>query len=604
MDLKPASVHNVIHPTAAFSRGALPVLPTSTAETDSWLESQLNPKNRIDSLDTIHNPLWRIDGCTGLGTQYYAIPLFLGSMPPRRCFDVFVPEEAGSSPLVRRLLDLNAAFHTKDPERLGRLGIVRHILRTLQHWTMAQGEGGAVAILDMYRTLPFGSRIIFRNLELDIRKIDIAIAPTYYVEKQLLRLDQLASCLGIDDHALPEAIDIAQLSIVQQLHDSVCVVRFNPASEALAQPGEPEPRQLWILKALTSGTKFLYTELRNLLNLEAHDHVISRPKYIATKYVRFGGKTAVVGFMIPYHPGGSLTNTLPLLRIHGQLSLQTQLKWAAQLASAILHVRERGHMFYPDLRLDNIVLSKAGDVVMVDFEQRGVWCEFAAPEVNALDYIRILGSGGDTTVMDPEDPIPEETRDHYAVLLTRLVPGWEGLQSREDFSADPHGYRSYNVAWEGLSPREQEAAEVYMLGRVLWCIFEGQSGPQRAAVWQSYKREPEYEFPEFRRTLPELRELVDRCTAGRRNTLSSVVVRRQSKLVLSNSEPGEEEDVRRVLQAAKDWWAVEVKVAEDFLLMREERKARGEWDENYYKRPALKEVKEWLEAFGARIGHD
>lgn len=602
MDLSTTAIHDVIHPTAAFSRCALPVQPTSTPETDSWFESQLNPKNRIDSLDAIHNPLWRIDGCTGLGTQYYAIPLFLGSIPPMR-FDVFVPEEAGSSPLVRRLLNLNTAFHTKDPERLGRLGIVRHILRTLQFWTMAQGEGGAAAILDMYRTLPFGSRIVFGNLDLDIRKIEITIAPTFYVEKQLVMLTELASCLGIDDHALPEAIDITQLSIVQQLHDSVCIVHFNPASEALGQP-EPEPRQLWILKALTSGTKFIYTELRNLLNLEAHEHVISRPKYLVTKYCRFGGKTGVVGFMIPYHPGGSLRDTLPLLRIHGQLPLQAQLKWATQLASAILHVRERGHMFYPDLRLDNIVLSEAGDVVMVDFEQRGVWCEFAAPEVNALDYIRILGGGGDSTVQDPEDPIPEETRDHYAGFLTRLLPGWEELQSRENFAEPSYGYKSYNIAWECLSPREQEAAEVYMLGRVLWCIFEGQSGPQRAAVWQSYKREPEYEFPEFRRTPPELREFVDRCTTGRRNTLSSVVVRRQSKLVPSNGERGGGEDMTRVLQAAKDWWTVEVKVAEDFLLMREERKARGKWDENYYKRPTLKEVKEWLEAFRARIGND
>ncbi|KAK0746282.1 hypothetical protein B0T18DRAFT_327317 [Schizothecium vesticola] len=594
MDLNTASIHDVIHPTAAFSRCALPVQPTSTAETDLWFESQLNPKNRIDSLDTIHNPLWRIDGCTGLGTQYYAIPLFLGSIPPMR-FDVFVPEEAGSCPLVRRLLDLNAAFHTKDPGRLGRLGIVRHILRTLQLWTVAQGEGGAVAILDMYRTLPFGSRIIFENLDLDIRKIKITIAPTHYVEKQLLGLARLASCLGIDDDALPEAIDIAQLSIVQQLDDSVCVVHFNPASEPLGQPGEPEPRQSWILKALTSGTKFLYTELRNLLNLEAHEHVISRPKYLVTKCCRFGGKTGVVGFMIPYHPRGSLRDTLPLLRIHGQLPLQAQLKWATQLASAVLHVRERGHVFYPDLRLDNVVISEAGDVVMVDFEQRGVWCEFTAPEVNALDYIRILASDGDSSGQDPEDAIPEETRDHYAALLTRLLPGWETLQSREDFAALPHGYRSYNVAWECLSPREQEAAEVYMLGRVLWCIFEGQSAPQRAAVWQSYKREPEYEFPEFRRAPPELRELVDCCTAGRRNTLSSVVVRRQSKLVPSSSVPGGEGDVARVLQAAKEWWAVEVKVAEDFLHMREERKSRGEWNGNYYKRPTLREVKEWLE---------
>ncbi|KAK1835623.1 ribosomal protein S6 kinase alpha-5 [Podospora conica] len=600
MDLSTASIRDVIHPTAAFPPSddepdqwcALPVQPASTAEADSWSESQLNPKNRIDSLDTLHNPLWRIDGCTGMATQYYAIPLFLGSIPPMR-FDVFVPEEASSCPLVRRLLDLNTACHTRDPERLGRLGIVRHILRTLQFWTMAEGEGGTAAMLDMYMTMPFGSRIIFENLDFDIRKIRITIAQTFYVERSLLNLGRIASCLGIDDHALPEAIDIFQLRIVQQLHDSVCVVHFNhPSAEA---------PQLWILKALTSGPKFLYTELRNLLSMEAHEHVISRPKYLVTKSCGFGGKRGVVGFIIPYHPRGSIRDMLPLLRIHGQLPLQAQLKWATQLASAVLHVRERGRIFYPDLRLDNIVLSDAGNVILVDFEQRGVWCEFAAPEVNALDYVHVLANDG---VRDEDYDFEEGWRDRYAALLDRFLPDWRVLQDVENFVGLPHGCRSHNIAWECLSPREQEAAEVYMLGRVLWCIFEGQSGPQRASFWQSYRREPEYEFPEFRRAPPELRELVDRCTAGRRDTLSSVVVRRQSKLVLSNSEGGGEGDVVRVLQAAKEWWTAEVKVAEDFLLMREEKKARGEWDENYYKRPSLREVKECLEGLRARIGDD
>lgn len=580
MELNSTSIHDVIHPTAAFSQNASPAANDSPATARNrdipWLKSQLNPKNRIDSLDPPLNPLWRIDGCTGLGTQYYALPLFLADIPPMR-FDVFVPEEAAASPLLRRLLDLDAAFHTKDAARLQRLGISIHILRTLQAWTTAQES-----VASLYRTLPFGSRIIFENLDANIHNIKITIAPTYFVEKQLIGLATLDRSLEVDRELLPETIDILSLRIVQQLHDSVCVVQHK------------ETGKLWILKALTSGTKYLYVELRNLLRMEPHPNVISRPEYLVTKFCRFGGKTAVVGFIIPYHSAGSLRDTLPLLRIHGRLTLELQLKWATQLASAVLHIRERGRMFYPDLRLDNIVLSAAGDIVMVDFEQRGVWCEFAAPEINALEYTRILASDDSCDGSEAEPTIPEETRRHFATILSRLLPGWESLQAHEEYSPLPHGYSSYNIPWLCLDETEQEAAEVYMLGRILWCMFEGQSAPQHAAVWQSYRREPDIEFPAYRRTPSALRDLIDHCTRGRRPVLSRLIVRRGSKLVLRDSTESSPDEVVRV---AKEWWRAEVGVAERFLETREESKRAGLWDGNYYGRPTLRELLDELEHF-------
>lgn len=569
----------------------------------SWLESQLNPKNRIDSLDPPLNPLWRIDGCTGLGTQYYAVPLFLGHVPPMR-FDVFIPEEAAASPLLRHQLNLDAAFHTKDAARVRRLGISGHILRTLQAWTLGTGGVGGASVASMYENLPFGSRIVFENLDANVRNIKITIAPTHYVEKQLLGLAKLDGSLGLPPGTLPEAIDISRLSIVQQLHDSVCVVRkrTDEGDDAADQGSKHAASKLWILKALTSSTKYLYTELRNLLQMEPHPHVISRPGHLVTKYCRFGGKTAVVGFLLPYHAKGSLRDTLPLLRMQNRLTLEMQLRWATQLASGVLHVRERGRIFYPDLRLDNIVVSAAGDVVMVDFEQRGVWCEFAAPEVNALEYARILAS--DESIDGDGDreggpAIPRATREHFAAILSRLLPGWEALQASEEYAPLPHGYASYNIPWLCLDETEQEAAEVYMLGRVLWCIFEGQSAPQRAAVWQSYPREPDFEFPEFVRTPTALRDLIDRCTRGRRRGLSSLIMRRGSKLVLRGREGGSSPD--EVVAAARAWWRNEVAVAERFLGMREEERSRGTWNGNHFGRPKLREVLGELERFRERM---
>ncbi|KAK3354985.1 hypothetical protein B0H65DRAFT_31344 [Neurospora tetraspora] len=617
MKLTSASIHNVIHPTAAFSpsvpKPSSP--PSAEPESQSWLHSQLNPKNRIDSLEPPANPLWRIDGCTGQGTQFYALPLFLGYHVPPLRFDVFLPQEAGNCQLLRDLLDLDAAFHTKDAIRVQRLGISRHILRTLQAWTQSSQQGdNKHRFAEMYMNLPFGSRIIFENLEFDIRNIKITIAQTFHLEGQLLGLSKLGAQLGLPQHSLPEPIDIFRLRIVRQLTESVCLVRMGDndnddgkATATDAANGTGAKEKLWILKALTSGTKYLYTELRNLLQMPPHPHAISRPVRLVTKQCQFGGKNAVVGFMIPYHPAGGLRDTLPLLRIHGQLALKDQLKWAIQLAQGLLHISEQGQMYYPDLRLDNILLSEAGDIIMVDFEQRGLWCEFGAPEVNALEYVRILASDSLLEDNDPDLSIPEDVTEKYAALLAREMPDWEALETCENYSQRPESYTSFNIAWLCLSKTEQEAAVVYMLGRVLWCIFEGQSGPDKAAFWQSYAREPDLQFPEMRYTPSELRSLIDECTKGRREVLSSLVTRRGSKVVLlrekdtqGSATDNEEEAESQVLQVAKDWWTAEVKAAEDFLQMRHEMKERGKWDENYFGRPSLREVINRLEDFQRR----
>jgi serine/threonine protein kinase len=587
MELHPAAIHDVIHPTAAFNqsqplagRGA----PTSSKDV-LWEESQLNPKNRLDSLELPLTPLFRIDGCTGLGTQYYAVPTFLPDMPPIR-FDVFIPEEAVGSAVLRRLLDLNVAFHTKDAPRLRQLGISAYIVRVLQAWIL---EGGHGTYSSLCEALPFGSRIILEALHFDIHKTKISVVPTYYVERQLVGVSRLDESLGVASELLPKAVDISRLTILRVLYESVCLVRMpNQGTDNKAD-------NLWVFKALASSTKYLFVELRNLLQMEPHPNIISRPDYIVTKRCLFGGKTAVIGFLLPFHEPGSVRDTLPMLRIHGRLSLEQQVKWAIQLTSAVLHIWERGRMFYPDLRLDNILLSANHDIVVIDFEQRGVWCEFSAPEVNAIDYVRVLASEemDDVNISASEGP-----RRYFTTILDRLLPDWDVLQACEDYSSPrPHGYSNYNISWLALDETEQEAATVYMLGRVLWCIFEGQSGPQEAAVWQSYRHEPSIEFPAFQLTPAAMRSLIDSCTKGRRDTLSSLIVRRGSRLILRDRGSSSEE----VLRVARDWWQAEIKATEAFLAQREELKASGQWDGNHFGRPRLAEVLAELKRFQERV---
>ncbi|KPM38962.1 hypothetical protein AK830_g7607 [Neonectria ditissima] len=571
MELSQQSIHDVIHPTAAFSETSpAPVLDDRHLEQPlGWQDSLLNPKNRIDSLAALKRPLWRIDGCTAFGSQFYAVPLFVESISPIR-MDVFIPEPAKLSDDLRRALDVDVAFHTTSGSRIAILGITRHVLRILQYWSSRMHDPAQI-----FNDVPFGSRIILNNLPVNIADARISVAPTHYLERQLLSVASLEEYWQ-SDVELPPTIDISDVTYVSQLHDSVCLVKIDGKT--------------WIFKALTSYTKYLYHELRQLLTIQPHPNIISRPVHLVTKKCSFGSKVAAIGFTLEYHTYGSLRDLIPFLRIHDNVSLADETKWSLQLASALVHLRGTSDIFYPDLRLDNIVLSSSRNAIMVDFEQRGVWCEFAAPEVNALEYMRLLAV---------DDEIPMEVSQKYAKIMTEMLPGWETMGEGEAYVWPSKGY---NVPWACLTRTEQEACEVYMLGRVLWCIFEGNSAPQRAAVWLSYRWEPSVEFPGYTRTPERIRRLIDRCTQGRQAGMSRLIVRERNKLVLRGYENREYSTAENVQKAARDWWSREIAESEQWLKERMEGMKRGDWKENYYGRPTLKEVLDELEAFRDEAG--
>ncbi|KAI9171431.1 hypothetical protein HJFPF1_00914 [Paramyrothecium foliicola] len=571
MELSQQSIHDVIHPTAAFVGATYaPAEPSpSNVEALSWQDSPLNPKNRIDSLDVPSNPLWKIDGCTAFGSQFYAVPLFLPSVPPMR-IDFFIPEPAKLPAELRNLLDVDVTFHTRDASRISHLGITRHILRILQHWTLYDRAAKTI-----YQDVPFGSRIVLHNLPTRVDEAQITIARAHYLERQLLSVAALNKYWG-DEIALPPTVELGKVQYVSQIHDSVCLVKIGDRT--------------WIFKALTSCTKYLYHELRQLLRIPAHAGIVARPAHLITKTCSFGGKVAVVGFTLEYHTRGSLRDLLPYYRLHGMTSLRDETRWSLQLATALLHLRESTGIFYPDLRLDNIVLSDSHDVVMVDFEQRGVWCEFAAPEVNAIEYIRLLAV---------DEEIAPDVKEKYVSLLNDLLPDWESLGEGEDYDWPSNGY---NVPWACLSPAEQEACEVYMLGRVLWCIFEANSAPQRAAVWLSYRWEPRDEFPLYNRTPQPMRDLIDRCTRGRQPGLSRLIVRERNQLVLRQLEKTGKSTAHQVQETARAWWSDEIQASESFLAARAEGLRNGTWNDNYYNRPSLKEVRDAIRDFQQTAG--
>lgn len=572
MELTPSVISNAVHPTAAFLDLANYKPPigqgpkSEEKKSVPWSDSELNPKNRIDSLDGVLSPKWRIDGCSGLGTQFFTIPLFFtGTLMPMRV-DTFITEWEKCPVNLRKVLELGTAFHVKDA-RVARLGISKHILRTLEYWSSQNPDFEAV-----YNGLPFGSRIVFENLAANVRDIRVQILRTHYLERQLLSHAALQALWKLPADSWPDMIDISQIQLCRQLHDSVSVVRV---------PG-PEGMQTLVMKALTSFPKYLYHELKYLLTLPPHPNTIFRPQHLVTKKCGFGAKTAVIGFTLMYHPAGTLRDILPFRRIHGALRIVDQLKWAIQLTSALIHIRAHGR-YYSDLRLDNILLSGTDDLVLVDFEQRGVWCGFASPVLNYLDYVFMLATDFNA---------PEAIREKYERLLECHIPGYKALLGNEYRNAE-HGF---SIPWSGLNRSELEAAQVFMLGRVLWCIFEGQSCPE-VAVWQSYQYDSDLEFPEYRDTISEIRDLIRLCTTCGESTAShneGGVVRRGNRLVLREGCGAEGPEV--VQAEATRWWQRELQQAESFLEMRLETKLNGDGIDST-QRFSLSEVLKILENF-------
>lgn len=166
-----------------------------------------------------------------------------------------------------------------------------------------------------------------------------------------------------------------------------------------------------------------------------------------------------------------------------------------------------------------------------------------------------------------------------------------------DYNNPPMGY---NVPWNYITREEQEYAEVYMFGRLLWCLFEGMSSPQRGAIWCSYRHEPEFDFPEFRRTPPALRPLIEQCARGRRNQLSELIVRKGSRVVLRDDRRGHgtPEEIKAV---AKKFWTEEVRWAQDFVSRREAALVEGTLETNHFGRPTMHKVYQVLEAFQAGL---
>lgn len=552
MDLAPSILHTVISPFAAFS-SIPPRIPCSTAKPEaptSWTDSQLNPKNRIDSLSPVRNPRWRIDGATSEGTQFHALPCFLfPALPPSR-IDVFLPDQSAHPEHLRGALQSSAAFHTTD-RRVERLGIAQYVLRVLESWT--DRTPGLDVILP---GLPFGSQIRVRNVVADVAKVEVEIVAGADVERQWLSVKELLQDMwDVSPSSWPEIIRVDDLALEAQLHDTVSLVRLRRSRST----------ELFVFKSALGSVKYLYHELKLLLTMPAHPNIIARPLYIVTSPCHSSGDEGTCGFILQYHPLGSLQNVISLRAHAGTLLLKDQMKWASQITRALLHVKERAGTFYSELKLDNVLLSSRNgteDVVLVDFEQRGNWLSWSAPEIYHVDIFELLLEAG---YISPSSHAYAAAFDY----LASRQPATTGVAHESQY-ANPAA--SYYTAWAVLSAQEQEAAVVFTLGKVLWCIFEGVANVG-VNLRRSCPREPSPEFPEFRKAPLFLRDLIRRCTVDAREweAPASAIIRSGDRLYprgrsdMNGRPAGTAHDVQ---VASKRWWQDEVERMRLFFIKR------------------------------------
>ncbi|RDW93322.1 uncharacterized protein DSM5745_00644 [Aspergillus mulundensis] len=510
----------------------------------SWDYSFLNPRNRVETLDTASSR-WRIDGATICGTCVYVIPLdLLPNLPPLRIL-LYISDQTEYPAALRHSLDASIGVPLRDGNAISQLGLAKHLCRALDHHC-AQNPG----FLQEYLKLPFGSRLIFEDITPEVADMRLDIERDYHVESNMKTLDTLQrSWSDVARGTWPPAVDINNLCLVKQLNEAVSLVEV---------PGQPAA----IFKAASNSLHHTYHELRFLLSCSPHPHIMPRPLAVVTKKSAFGGKNGVVGFLLQHFQGGSLRDILPARQRSATLSDSVKLRWCRQVASALAHLHEHG-AFYSDLRPDNVLLDAEENAVLCDFEQRGNWYEWCAPEIRYRQYAEnIRARLPNRVVNSPYD---------------RLLKGYAGSHSMSTsacYTLAESPIEARNRAWFALPPSAREKATVYNLGLFIYSVFEGLSNVQRNVANQ-FPIEPEVEFPTYRRTPAVIREIIQHCmgdtpnwhTAGLRSESPRVL--RVNGLLYPETQTNLEPDTRAsfdaVMETLLNFWNTELMQAEKFL---------------------------------------
>ena len=551
---------------AAIHAAPVPPLAVAQAERVTWDESRLNPKNRVESLDPSQKLKWRIDGGEADGTRFFAIPDFAIGKPPLR-IDVWIPDQHNHPPGLREVLESTSAM-VVDSDRVADLPISQHLIRALHYWSDKYPN-----FTDTYMAMPFGSRIVVESMRPNVREMEITLLPNYKVEQQWLSVTALRAMWQLPYSAWPAIVDISELRFVHQMHEAITLVKLLDREEIA---------KIFVFKSLVNDVKHMYHELKILLTLPTHTHTVPRPSFIVTKKCRFGGKQGVCGFILPYFPHGTLQSVIERLDHDDPQSIRHRLRWGRQATSVFTHIRDSSAGFYSNLKLNNILVTTSSasdtevhpedlDILFIDFEQRISWYSWTPPEVLYIEYLDYLVSSPRT---------PPAVKSYYKDLLETSIPAYRPRSLTTLYRASD-APQTYSAGWSALTASEQASAQVYLLGVLLWCIFEGCPNLNNFVTVETLRAQPQDRaFPEFRHTPPALRDLIERCTSGAREWKGArQPLKRVRNKIYPIGKTGENgdpaADTVKAQELARKWWKKEVDDAEAFVnARREEREGK------------------------------
>ena len=484
---------------------------------------------------------WEIDGGEADGVRFFAIPKFARGRAPRR-IDVVVPDPEEHRPALRRHLLSDSSMLLASTD-VGSSRLSKHLIMALNIWSI-----GIPDFEEKYMNLPFGSWIAIQNLDRDPRLMEPCMFPRYEVEQQLLPQATLQAMWETAKPDWPPVLSLLQLELVRQPFPTISLVRITGGDSGV-----------FVFKAVPEDLKHFYHELKLLLTTTSHPNVISRPKHIISLRTTLFDRSVICGFLLEYHPGGTLRDLLSSA-CQTSITLHDQFRWAKAMTSALMHLQQSPPRFFSNLKLNNIVMANRGegiDPVLIDFEQRLGPASWSPPEVHYVQHIAHLAE---------HSPCASE-RDGYQRLMLSYDPLWQPPTRSAGYNNAELGYCH---PWSIMSPAGQEAAQVFMLGKLLWCIFERTWTVNTDITVDTFREdERHYAFPNFRLTPNMLQDCIIKCTIGapewegRHFSLA-----RKGVKIVPRERLNDEPDTiptSDVLRSARHWWSEHIKSAEAYI---------------------------------------
>lgn len=621
MDPSIRLVERIMYPIATFA-GTEPgtSLRTSISVKDNaesdWLSSMLNPRNRPNSLNPACDAMWRMDGCQTDGHRLFITPRFAFNKPPQRV-DVYLSDEDEYrlSEGLRRVLELNKSM-TVPSKEAWRVPLSQHILRALEHWSRSEQN-----FENEYKALPFGSYIAVETVCADQAKLEMHLVPSYETEREWMSVQELAELWSQSETSTavhwPEIIDLQELQLIAQPHEAISIVQI-PKQKT----GGEGTTTLFAFKSVVDDLRYMYHELWRLLTLAPHSNMVARPLFIVTTRSRFGAKDGVCGFVLEYLPGGTMRDLLVRSQTNrrvvgdgipqSRLSVTDKFRIAREITSTLLHLQAQG-TFYSGIKYTNVVMRErwsglgvdedkkenagcfALHPVIIDFDHRAGRYIWTPPEIHHSMHVEYLANASGHGHMY----VPEDIRARAANLMRVHYSTWQSERASRK-----RGYRScwdhgeplngFSAPWLALSAEERDRAQVYMLGRLLWHLFEEVGAIDHCLHIEVFREACDFDaarsvFPEFsegsdndgRALTPEpIRGLIQKCTAGAPEWQGKKppLTYRKGRLWANGSEngyagAGEPFEAEQAAQEAiRSWWVDELQDAERFILARRQEK--------------------------------